>query len=265
MAQHEATAGILLPRLVVFDLDNCCWNPEMYQLSGGSAPFTYNADENTCLSRGGETVALCSDVSAVWGSIHNANGDATGAITLGELVLSQELGVDVAACRRQKFGSKEEVLRKVAELRGYNSMQQSFVADLIWEGTMFNGSPSDSKHTLIAIASCCDEPAWAREILQKFRIFDPTEQRWTVSMADTIASQDLVQIHHTNKTQHHKYLKAASGIPFEDMIFFDDQMGNIRSVSGIGVLSIQTSGDDGVSWKTFVEGLRQFNAAKKSS
>jgi len=48
------------------------------------------------------------------------------------------------------------------------------------------------------------------------------------------------------------------------MIFFDDQNGNIQSVSRIGVLSILTSGDDGVSWKTLVEGLRQFNAKRSN-
>ena len=44
------------------------------------------------------------------------------------------------------------------------------------------------------------------------------------------------------------------------MLFFDDQSGNIRSVRSLGVLSMLTEGDDGVSWPTFVEGLRQFNA-----
>ena len=38
---------IVLPALVVFDLDSCCWNPKMYQLSSGSSPFAYNGEDNT--------------------------------------------------------------------------------------------------------------------------------------------------------------------------------------------------------------------------
>ena len=28
-----------LPKVIVFDLDGCVWDPEMYQLWGGGAPF----------------------------------------------------------------------------------------------------------------------------------------------------------------------------------------------------------------------------------
>ena len=28
-----------LPKVVVFDLDGCVWDPEMYELWGGGAPF----------------------------------------------------------------------------------------------------------------------------------------------------------------------------------------------------------------------------------
>lgn len=31
-----------VPKLFVFDLDNCCWYPEMYMLWGGGAPFKYD-------------------------------------------------------------------------------------------------------------------------------------------------------------------------------------------------------------------------------
>ena len=35
-----------LPRAVVFDLDGCVWDPEMYQLWGGGAPFTVQPSGN---------------------------------------------------------------------------------------------------------------------------------------------------------------------------------------------------------------------------
>ena len=28
-----------VPKVFVFDLDGCCWDPEMYELWGGGAPF----------------------------------------------------------------------------------------------------------------------------------------------------------------------------------------------------------------------------------
>ena len=33
------TMTTALPKVVVFDLDGCVWDPEMYQLWGGGAPF----------------------------------------------------------------------------------------------------------------------------------------------------------------------------------------------------------------------------------
>ena len=31
-----------LPKAFVFDLDGCCWDPEMYELWGGGSPFKEN-------------------------------------------------------------------------------------------------------------------------------------------------------------------------------------------------------------------------------
>lgn len=42
----SSSSGTFLPRVVVFDLDACCWYPEMYMLSGG-APFQYDAATGT--------------------------------------------------------------------------------------------------------------------------------------------------------------------------------------------------------------------------
>ena len=33
-----------VPRVFVFDLDGCCWDPEMYEIWGGGAPFSENKD-----------------------------------------------------------------------------------------------------------------------------------------------------------------------------------------------------------------------------
>eukprot|EP00656_Telonema_subtile_P030309 TRINITY_DN3329_c0_g1_i2.p2 TRINITY_DN3329_c0_g1~~TRINITY_DN3329_c0_g1_i2.p2 ORF type:complete len:108 (+),score=19.50 TRINITY_DN3329_c0_g1_i2:142-465(+) len=54
---------------VVFDLDACCWDPEMYQLWGGGAPFTQNKD-NTLTDCSGATVRLLGAVPEVWHELH---------------------------------------------------------------------------------------------------------------------------------------------------------------------------------------------------
>ena len=45
------------PSAVVFDLDGCVWEPEMYELWGGGAPFTDNGD-GTLKDKAGRRVYL---------------------------------------------------------------------------------------------------------------------------------------------------------------------------------------------------------------
>ena len=49
------------PVLVVFDLDACCWFPEMYMLWGGGAPFRVVHKTNTLLDARGTSVRLLAD------------------------------------------------------------------------------------------------------------------------------------------------------------------------------------------------------------
>eukprot|EP00729_Bicosta_minor_P021610 gene21610-25089_t len=178
-------AAAVIPKMFVFDLDNCVWNPEMYQLWGsGGPPFVRNAD-NTCSSHGGsgEKVWLCGDVQAVWATIHTDP--------------------------------------KYAESK-------------------------------IGIASCCDEPKWAAELLNKFEVVPGK------TLQDCVA---YAQIHKGSKSGHFRELSRDSGIPVEDMVFFDDQRGNIQTVSAIGVTSILTP--DGVEQKHFDQALEQYAQSKQ--
>ena len=45
------------PAAVIFDLDGCLWDPEMYELWGGGAPFSDNGD-GTLADKSGVTVRL---------------------------------------------------------------------------------------------------------------------------------------------------------------------------------------------------------------
>ena len=43
-------------KVIVFDLDACIWNPEMYQIWGGGSPFRY--DGKNCIDCKGTKVEL---------------------------------------------------------------------------------------------------------------------------------------------------------------------------------------------------------------
>ena len=60
------------PPMVVFDLDACCWAPEMYQLWGDSPPFTQTSDPGVLRTAGGTAVKLLGDVRAIWRELHDA-------------------------------------------------------------------------------------------------------------------------------------------------------------------------------------------------
>ena len=88
------------PKVVVFDLDGCLWDPEMYMLSWrGGAPF--EPDGDAMLSQSGERVVL--------------------------------------------LGAARDILRQLR-------------------------TTDDWRATKVAISSRTDEPAWAAELLDKFRV-----------------------------------------------------------------------------------------------
>ncbi len=60
------------PVLVVFDLDACCWYPEMYMLWGGGAPFRVVHKTNTLLDARGTSVRLLADVRECFAHLHTA-------------------------------------------------------------------------------------------------------------------------------------------------------------------------------------------------
>lgn len=93
---------------------------------------------------------------------------------------------------------------------------QELKSDPKWEGTH------------LCLASSCDEPSWARECLSKI-VVDPN---------DGTVIQNLVtvsEIHKGNKQSHLRNIQKETGIPFENMVFFDDQRQNCVSVAKLGV------------------------------
>ena len=101
------------------------------------------------------------------------------------------------------------------------------------------------QHIKVAWVSCTDEPDWAEECLQKF------QTSGGVAIEQVVHSK---QIFKANKQQHFKRLHDQfPDIAFHEMLFFDNESGNIRSVSQLGVKSYYC--EDGMTKRAWEEGL----------
>lgn len=88
-----------------------------------------------------------------------------------------------------------------------------------------------AKGFTIAIASRTHEPSWANELLKLFNINHFFSHK---------------EIYPGSKIEHFQQLQHTTGIDFENMVFFDDEMRNIDDVSGLGVNAVLV--DRGVTW-----------------
>ena len=87
-----------------------------------------------------------------------------------------------------------------------------------------------------AVASKTDEPRWAKICLDKLVI----DNQRTTTLNSCFEKGRLVDISYGNKKEHLTRLHKKMGIPFESMAFFDNEYGNIRSVSQLGVKCFYT-------------------------
>lgn len=111
-----------------------------------------------------------------------------------------------------------------------------FKNEPIWNSTKF------------AWVSCTDEPDWAAECLSKFR----------TNNGDAIGTVvHASEIYKANKQTHFRNLKEKfQDISYSDMLFFDNEISNIRSVSKLGVKCVYCP--DGVTQAAWDEGLAMF-------
>nr|WP_321411828.1 magnesium-dependent phosphatase-1 [uncultured Carboxylicivirga sp.] len=86
------------------------------------------------------------------------------------------------------------------------------------------------KNIKMALASRTSAPTWARQLLNLFEIEDFFSYQ---------------EIYPSSKITHFNQLKADSGIPFEKMVFFDDEMRNIQEVGSLGVHAVYVQ--DGIN------------------
>lgn len=75
----------------------------------------------------------------------------------------------------------------------------------------------------LALASRTGQPSWAKELLRLFEIEHLFKYK---------------EIYPDSKVKHFNRLQSQSGIPFSDMVFFDDEMRNIQEVGSLGVNAV---------------------------
>jgi magnesium-dependent phosphatase 1 len=100
-----------------------------------------------------------------------------------------------------------------------------------------------------AVASRTDEPQWAHTCMQHLQL--PNGQTLKSMFQDRI----VIDCFHS-KTYHLERLHFQTGVPFKDMVFFDNEYWNIECVKQAGVRSIYTP--KGMSKEAWKEALRDF-------
>jgi len=98
-----------------------------------------------------------------------------------------------------------------------------------------------------AVASRTDEPSWAQQCMDWLTIHDGTT---------LTACFHHVEIDFCDKEKHFQRLHKKTGIAYESMVFFDNEMRNITSVQKLGVKCIYTP--DGMTRGAWDEALEMF-------
>ncbi len=98
-----------------------------------------------------------------------------------------------------------------------------------------------------AVASRTDEPEWAQQCMDWLIVGDGT------NLTSCFAH---VEIDFGDKKLHFRNLHKKTGIPYESMVFFDNEMRNITSVQKLGVKCIYTP--DGMTRDAWEEALEAF-------
>jgi magnesium-dependent phosphatase 1 len=99
----------------------------------------------------------------------------------------------------------------------------------------------------LGIASSTDEPTWARECLDKI----------IVDGKRLVEYFDIIEIAKGSKRYHLTRIKESLGIEFHEILFLDNESGNINTVAKLGVVSILTP-FEGVTKKVFESALDIF-------
>ncbi|GMF26364.1 unnamed protein product [Phytophthora lilii] len=133
--------------------------------------------------------------------------------------------------------------------------------------------------TEVAVASRTTEPKWAKTCMRLMDVDigsegqsadgeeeDESEENEEESDEDVVKTSlqsivDYEAIYPRNKRVHFEQLKKDSGVPYEDMLFFDNEYGNVADIKRLGV----TCGycPRGLTEGSWIQGMEAFQAAKR--
>lgn len=206
-----------LPSMIVFDLDDCLWTPEMHELSGmPSIPVEGPLDP--------------SDINSELGTV----------------------GMKIPSRRRRGKnkgfdwgGDGEEVVELYPGAR------------LVLRELVTNPKYAAVK---IAVASSSLEPSYSRACIKGIEIVDGMCMGDLISYSQIGREGQLT----SRKTSHFKLLHQQSGIPYDEMIFFDDcnwvdHVGDLQDA--FGVVGVRTP--DGLQLDQFHQGLEKYRNRRK--
>lgn len=223
-------AGAPLPKLVVFDLDDTVWFPELYMMNG--APWS--VDE----------LGRVTDVSGEELRIYPAAREAIALISTHEAFAETKVAVASRTNRAQWAFAAMELHAPRSRYSYAPNLDASSDASSV--GTTSSGtiSPKKEKHPSQTPKGHIAHP-------------EPKTLREVVG--------DLAEIYTGSKKAHFRNLREKTGTPYKDMLFFDNERVNVMEVGQLGVCSVYCPG--GMSQGAWEEGLRTFadNASRRKA
>jgi magnesium-dependent phosphatase 1 len=123
------------------------------------------------------------------------------------------------------------------------------------------------KGVQIGVASKTTEPAWANTCmnLMDIKIDRSMDTRSNSDDKKTCTLRSLVdyeEIYPRNKRVHFEKLHINSGVAYEDMLFFDNEYGNIRDISALGVCCAYCP--EGLTDTVWNQGMSAFQAHQET-
>lgn len=114
--------------------------------------------------------------------------------------------------------------------------------------------------TEVAVASRTTEPHWAKTCMRLLDV-ELTATDGSSRKASLQSVVDYEAIYPRNKRVHFAQLKEQSGVEYADMLFFDNEYGNIRDISALGVVCAYCP--HGLSDGAWLQGMEAFQQAKQ--
>eukprot|EP01083_Nonionella_stella_P220148 787958_1 len=203
-------------QLVVFDLDFCVWHPEMYQIQG--PPTLSNLQKmKDGIKQPRKRKKQKSNNVSISMLPKKPNTNRKG------MIVTDKVGTPITV-----FDGASHALAEINNWRKSSDCPERSAIQ-------------------VAVASCTDKPSFARQCMEWLIVDD----------GSTLSSCfDHIEIRPGDKRKHFESLQRITGIPYEEMCFFDDYDLNIDNVSTLGVKCVHTP--NGMNRESWEEGLGLF-------